>query len=710
MKKVLCLVILACFFLVTGCNDSEYNLDDQAADSVTKIHTEKSYFKDQRGRYLFLHGANVSGSTKYPATEDPISYVGKPFPLDEADKNFRQLRDMGFNTLRLLVIWEAVEPEAQGEYDEEYLDYLEQIVAKANDYGIYLFLDMHQDFFSRFMCLYYNDGTDEPGLIETMGSDHPLQPPLNSIVRGDGAPRWVVQHCLPDKNVYSSEWGLPRTMVSDPRNTTDLLPLFWGVNIFASMDVNRCFAAFFAGRDVYPNYIIDGKNIQDYLQDSFANAWLQIVARVKDYPNVIGYDLINEPGGIYVMFTLYALLYKEAKANPSGTLSDAQLLAGMDVAFAELLRRGVPKSLVDQLKVMLLYMNKLPRTAEDFALAGMPLTPAADDPYKPDLDAALELNVNFNRTYLQPFFEKVGNAIQAEDPDAIIFIEHSLGFSDEEGIFGMLLTPMLAPEGLNQIVYAPHFYTDVYSVWGLCPNPDPRDFTIDEIQLRNYTEGILDAISYSAFSLGNPPVVLGEFGTYFNFGGPEKSMEMDYIVSAHILDNYYKVLDEQMVNRTVWCYSPENTPADGEGWNKEDFSILGPDQQARGDDAYSRVMPRFTSGRLISFHYNSPLDYYEPRPGVPTPYREFEIEMGGLETQAPTEITVPARKYPDGFYVYVSGGRCVFDNERHILYWYPENDDPNATHHLRIRPPWPNYGDNEWDYFFLGEKIVEGTS
>ena len=94
---------------------------------------------------------------------------------------------MGFNGLRLLTIWEAVEPYASGEYDLDYLDYLEQIVAKANEYGIYVFIDMHQDFFSRWHCLYYNDGSAGPGIAPAAFDS--TQPPLNDIVRGDNTPQ-----------------------------------------------------------------------------------------------------------------------------------------------------------------------------------------------------------------------------------------------------------------------------------------------------------------------------------------------------------------------------------------------------------------------------------------------------------------------------------------------------------------------------------------
>lgn len=705
MRRSLTLFLaLGCLLWCIACAEDDYTLDDQATHSITRIHTQNNYFKDEYGRYLFLHGANVSGSTKLPATVDPISYTGKPFPLDEADANFAKLRDLGFNFIRLLVIWEGVEPEVSGEYDEEYLDYIEQIVAKANDYGIYVMLDMHQDLFSRWLRKYYVDDSGGNALETLPGLEDFASPPFNDVIQGDGAPRWVVQLGLPEKNVGGPQWGLPRSLVGDQRETSDMLPLHWGVDNFLSLDVARCSATFFAGKTLYPNYLVDGKNVQDYLQDSFANAWLQIVKRVKSYPNVLGYDLINEPLGLYVVYTLYALLYQEAKDTTDNVLSQQQVEDQVDIVLEQLRRSGMPQSDLAIMRDLYLNWVELPRSPDEFEAAGFPL---GESPYKPDLTAAFGLNSNFNRNFLQPFFSKVGQAVQAEDPDAIIVIESTIGLDDTAGLFGFYITPMLAPEGINQLAFGPHYYADVYP-FVLSYNPTPRDFTVDEIRFRDYSEGILGAIKQASFSLGNVPVILGEFGTYFNLGGIEKAEATDFIVPAHIIDNYFDTLEANLINRSIWCYSSENTELWGEGWNREDFSILDANQQPRASDAVSRVTPRFTSGRLVSYKYNSPLAYYDPRPGVPTPYQEFNMEMLGLESSAPTEITIPKAKFAQGFYVYVSDGRCLYDPERGILYWYPYDDDPNVSHTIRIRPPYDDYGDSSWNYYFDGEKMLEG--
>ena len=109
-----------------------------------------------------LRGINVGGDCKVPARPDGdtrlkegfydrkgVSFVGRPFPLDEADAHFARLKSWGLDFIRLLVTWEAVEHEGPGIYDEEYLDYIEAIAAKAGERGLSLFVDPHQDAWSR---------------------------------------------------------------------------------------------------------------------------------------------------------------------------------------------------------------------------------------------------------------------------------------------------------------------------------------------------------------------------------------------------------------------------------------------------------------------------------------------------------------------------------------------------------------------------------
>ena len=115
-------------------------------------------FLDQQGRKVLLRGVNLGGSSKTPYKPNlpshiqdgffdhrNVSFTGRPFPLAEADRHYARLRSWGFNCLRFLTTWEAIEHEGPGIYDEEYLDYLYQVVAKAGEYGFYVFIDPHRE-------------------------------------------------------------------------------------------------------------------------------------------------------------------------------------------------------------------------------------------------------------------------------------------------------------------------------------------------------------------------------------------------------------------------------------------------------------------------------------------------------------------------------------------------------------------------------------
>lgn len=125
---------------------------------------DHSFFVDQFNRALILHGINVSGTCKLPATNYPASimpddeqfwnknnsFVNRPFDLQSAPAHFQRLKDLGFSLIRLVVTWEALEHEGPGVYDKEYMHYISELCQIAGDYGLLVFIDSHQDCWSRF--------------------------------------------------------------------------------------------------------------------------------------------------------------------------------------------------------------------------------------------------------------------------------------------------------------------------------------------------------------------------------------------------------------------------------------------------------------------------------------------------------------------------------------------------------------------------------
>ena len=106
-----------------------------------KIRIKGSQFIDAEDRILHLRGVNLGGSSKVPSEPNGatwnkdgfydhrnVSFVGRPFPISEADEHFTRLKKWGLRFLRFIITWEAIEHEGPGIYDQAYLDYLYQIV------------------------------------------------------------------------------------------------------------------------------------------------------------------------------------------------------------------------------------------------------------------------------------------------------------------------------------------------------------------------------------------------------------------------------------------------------------------------------------------------------------------------------------------------------------------------------------------------------
>ena len=718
-------------------------------EATTEVHTDLTYLKDGYGRYLNVHGVNLGGSTKTPFTwpwgPEPnqvdfqgldFSYIDRPFPVEEADHWFGQMNDLGFSTIRLMVVWEAIEPDEKGVYNEEYLDYIEQIVAKAEEHGIYVLMDMHQDMFSRHLMTRMNEhpyetladaGVEDVDVIAA--SVTTLVTPYSDTMRGDGAPRWAVEAALPHKNMDSIHWGDPsllgnldldainalvdlieqftgseggseelpdwagyfiQNLPSSPygiEETTNLLPWsFWGLNNATSMDLEQCWASFFAGADVYPGYTIEGQNVQDYLQEAYANSWRQVAMRVKGHDNVIGYDLMNEPNSIFLVLAAGALL----------------LQTGLSDSISPMLIDLLGEEMGQQMNDILLGLQLIPMDTEEETIRNWGFEQA-------DLMAIIGLNIGFDHNYLEPFYSRVGQAIQEEDPGAVIWIEQTAGLNVVVGggMNGQMEVNLRAPEGIDQLVYAPHWYPDIYPMVGLVR--EPRDFTVEEIRHRDYTAQIDEVAARAWYSLGNVPVVFGEFGTYYNYNGIEQSIEEDYRVSAEILDNYYEAFEESFTGGIQWVFTTDNSYEEGDWWNGEDFSVIDPYGEPRGELAYSRPYARAMAGKPVRTHFLSPVHYYDPAKGTPDQVGEFYVEYESRETDAPTEIFVPeVVQYKDGFYVWLSDGRAYYDPGTHILYHYPANDAPGQNHWVKLLPPRGDQAQTDWDYFFHGEEMVNG--
>lgn len=126
--------------------------------SAIRLRIDGRTFRDPQNREVTLHGINCAADAKFPATPDQpshvaenffdgdnVSFVNRPFSLQDSAAHFSRLRSWGYNTIRYIFTWEAIEHAGPGKYDEEWIDHTISLLRKAKEYGFYIFMDPHQD-------------------------------------------------------------------------------------------------------------------------------------------------------------------------------------------------------------------------------------------------------------------------------------------------------------------------------------------------------------------------------------------------------------------------------------------------------------------------------------------------------------------------------------------------------------------------------------
>jgi endoglycosylceramidase len=117
------------------------------SNSRFKIDPIFKTLRDETNRPIILHGVNI--------------VVKRPPYLPDTEKfdsmnsltieDVKIMKTLGFNFVRLGVMWEAVE-KTEKFYDIEYLKQTQKIINLLGENGIYTLIDIHQDLFSRVFC------------------------------------------------------------------------------------------------------------------------------------------------------------------------------------------------------------------------------------------------------------------------------------------------------------------------------------------------------------------------------------------------------------------------------------------------------------------------------------------------------------------------------------------------------------------------------
>jgi len=627
---------------------------------LDRIRVDGSRFVDASGREVILRGVNLGGDCKVPypdggthlptdfSNHRSVSFVGRPFPLEEADEHFGRLRHWGFNCLRLLTTWEAVEHEGPGIYDEAYLDYFAELCRRAGEHGLYLFIDFHQDVWSR-------------------------------VSGGDGAPAWTFEAAGLDFTRFH-EAGAAHVMqqvydYDSPVERQDAYPqMSWASNYRLPANAIM-WTLFWAGRALTPSNLVGEENVQDFLQRHYLGALDQVAGRLRDLPNILGFGTLNEPG-VGLLGEPMSYRHVEASETNATRPRPGPALAPIDMLLAA---RGVPV--------------RVPRVRRDtrtgftepdgetvvnpagvsiwLGETGCPFEAAGA--YRFDGQVAEILDENFFKTSdgrtidlsedgYGPFFRDTATVMRRHNAEWALFAE----IDPYGAAFGRQF-PSDMPSGS---VCANHWY-DVHTLYLKTFDAetvfDPelgarRPTDRNEIRARFIAQMRQMCTDHAArFGTTGAPSLLGEFGipydlddgaAYVGWAAGRRDGEL-WSMHETALSLMYEAIDALGISSTQWNYTATNRNAlrIGDGWNQEDLSIFSRDQQddpsdidsgGRAVKGFSRPYPQHVQGRLMEFRFDAATGDLRLR---------FEAEPA---INGDTVLFLPRHHFPGGYRVEAS--------------------------------------------------------
>jgi hypothetical protein len=621
------------------------------------LRADESWFRDEAGRTLLLRGVNLGGDSKVPVVPDGathlaqgffdhrmVSFVGRPFPLSEAVEHLSRLKSWGLTLLRFLVTWEAVEHAGPGLYDTEYLDYVEQVVQLAGDMGFTVFVDPHQDVWSRF-------------------------------TGGDGAPGWTLEAVGFDMTQFADTCAaIVHQTHGDPFSH-----IIWPTNA-ARLASATMFTLFFGGNDFAPHLLVEGEPVQEYLQRHYVDAVVQVVRRLKGKPCVVGYDTLNEPSHGYIGWKDLtghdSLLRVDLQPTPlqSFALGDGLQqevgVWGMGLGGARL--QGGRMLNTGHLRA---WKEGRPCIWRDHGVWTVD-SEGKSRVLAPDYFSRVDgREVDFEHDYLVPFIQRYANAVRMVDPEVLIFAE-----GEPQAL------PPRVGEGCLGFVSAPHWYDVVplllkrWSPW-LAYDAVRNRIVLGPWAVRRSFAWQLVAIREAGTERLHGPTVVGEIGIPYDLHRGRAFQTSDYREQEALMDRSLRAVESSLCSATIWNYTASNTNERGDGWNGEDLSIWSVDQGRdtrvleRGGRALRAVVrpyPVATAGEPLQLSFDMRRRVLR---------FIFRHDPGVIE---PTEIFVPPSQYPFGYRVWMTDGTFLKDDGRHMLTYRHTLGRP--THTIVIRP------------------------
>ncbi|KAI8378482.1 glycoside hydrolase superfamily [Blakeslea trispora] len=663
-----------------------------AQDLSFYVRHEGSSFKDPYGRSLLMRGINVCGSSKLPTKPYPgsthlydeklfwdhrnVSFVGRPFPLEEADEHFSRLRAWGLTLIRLLVPWESLEHTGPGEYDEEYIDYLRELIKKMPLYGLKCVIDPHQDTWSRFSG-------------------------------GSGAPGWTFEVAgMNMKNFKETGAAYVHNTNAVPG---DPLPMVWPTN-YTKLASCTMFTLFFGGDVFAPKRTFEGKSVQQFLNDCFIHCYQHLATRLVDLEAILGFEFMNEPHPGYIGLPhldsfdpITNLIFGDSPTPlQSFALGDRiPQRVGVHIKSWPFPTKKSHERIINPRRLSAWTGECVWKEHGVWKPDDVTGDPVLVDSQYFSKHPSTGQKISFYDDFYKPLVNRYVKVIQAVKPDWYCLVEP---LANERA-------PVYTEnDHHDHVVFSPHWY-DLNCVF--YKKFDGRmTHDVQSLQRggnvlsatyfgrkgakKNYAKQIKNIKEDGLRDMGEKPCILGEVGIPMDLNNRIAFADDDYSNHIHFLDAIIYALETNLINFTLWNYDVCNDHIYGDHWNGENFSIYSVKKQREDykehDDGNSKLSRKhlYDGGRVleavlrpyaskvagtpISSEFDLDLLCYTFS-FMPFTAQERQIQKEKLGYQAldsmayVTEIFVPFYHFGGKeLKVEATAGDCVYDEDKQTLY------------------------------------------
>jgi hypothetical protein len=505
-----------------------------------------TWFRDGAGRYLLFRGVNFASRSKLPPYLPVFPLHNKNASLDVLKKELLQmssalegLKKLGFNVVRFIVMWKALEPFPNPALDsllpegEKYLAMVREIIDVLYNLGIYTIIDFHQDI-------------------------------AHEAYGGDGFPDWALaideKHPLPIKAGHINQlWFLGYNVDPLVRNT---LLSFWKNQLTNTQ----------AGLHNYP--------VRTHLEKTIGQTvkFFKNINSGHGHKGILGYQLFNEPHPVGLDRQNFE---KEYLANfYSNTLQE---IKRFDNRVFILIEPRVDWTIFPDIEIASIFLQEIKgkESVKMSELSNLIQTLIRNNKGIGFLEIANLLIAqigNVNGTNILKLREQL-NEILNVTSKITTYLPNDAEFINQFKESGILSF---------------HYYDPWTLFYSLLNFPDNMHNKLGEWST------LFNQMREAAVSRSLVPF-LTEFGGNQDWERLNTDLQPQQVYQGKQIRAYmnlqFMLIENFLLNSTYWNYDLYNTQQGKDNWNFENFSLLGPNNESRNLDIVSRPYPLKSSAK-----------------------------------------------------------------------------------------------------------------